>query len=187
MLLRATQSIDTDSMTGMVADPYLDVVDNAWYSDYVTIAYNRGYLMGLNGTSATAFNPNAPITRAQFVEMAARVSGMIPTGATTTRFPDVLAGHWASSYIAQATAAGWITGYPDGGFHPEDTLTRCQLVTIINRATGRSADAAYINGHIGQLTTFGDVGPSHWAYYDILEACNTHKFNSYGTGENWGN
>ena len=60
-------------------------------------------------------------------------------------------------------------------------------MTIINRATGRSADAAYINGHIGQLTTFGDVGPSHWAYYDILEACNTHKFNSYGTGENWGN
>lgn len=186
MLLRATQSIDTDSMIGMVADPYLDVADNAWYSDYVTIAYNRGYLVGLNGTSATAFNPNAPITRAQFVEMAARVSGMIPTGATTTKFPDVLAGHWASSYIAQATAAGWINGYPNGNFGPEDTLTRCQLVTVINRATGRAADVSYINSHMGQMTTFSDVGPSHWAYYDILEAANTHTFRNQSGHETWG-
>lgn len=185
MLLRATQSIDTNATTGMAPIPYLDVQPGAWYYDYVTIAYNRGYLNMLNGTSAATFNPNEPITRAQFVEMAARVSGMVPTGPMSTSFPDVLAGHWAASYIAQATAAGWINGYPNGNFGPEDTLTRCQLVTIINRATGRSADAFYINSHMGQLTTFSDVGPSHWAYYDILEAANAHIFNSNGGSESW--
>lgn len=185
MLLRATQSIDTNATTGMAPIPYLDVQPGAWYYDYVTIAYNRGYLNMLNGTSAATFNPNEPITRAQFVEMAARVSGMVPTGPMSTSFPDVLAGHWAASYIAQATAAGWINGYPNGNFGPEDTLTRCQLVTIINRATGRSADASYINSHMGQLTTFSDVGPSHWAYYDILEAANAHIFNSNGGSESW--
>ena len=58
-------------------------------------------------------------------------------------------------------------------------------MTIINRATGRSADASYINSHMGQLTTFSDVGPSHWAYYDILEAANAHIFNSNGGSESW--
>lgn len=139
----------------------------------------------LNGTTATNFNPNEPITRAQFLELAARVSGMVPTGPSNTRFADVLPGYWASSYIAQATGAGWISGYPDGLFHPEDSLSRCQLVTIINRATGRSVDAGYVNANIGRLTTFSDVGPGHWAYYDILEAANTHTFSNTGSGEVW--
>ena len=185
MLLRATQDIDTDSMIGMVPAPYADVVQNSWYGNYVTIAYNRGYLSWLNGTTDTLFHPNDPITRAQFVEMAARVSGMVTTGPANTKFGDVLPGYWASSYIAQATSAGWINGYPDGLFHPEDTLTRCQLVAIINRATGRTADRTYVNTNLGYLTTFTDVGPKHWAYYEILEAANTHTFSNSGTGETW--
>lgn len=185
MLLRATQSLDTGATTGMAQIPYLDVTPGTWYYDFVTIAYNRGYLSMLNGTTTTIFNPNEPITRAQFVEMAARVSGMVPTGPATTSFSDVLPGHWASSYIAQATGAGWIAGYPDGSFGPENTLTRAELVTIINRATGRRADVSYINSHMGRVTTFSDVGPSHWAYYDILEAANQHTFNNNGGYESW--
>ena len=185
MLMRATQSLDNSDLTGMVPAPYQDVAPNAWYYSYVTIAYNRGYLTLLNGTTSTNFNPNAPITRAQFVEMVARVSGMVSTGPSNTRFADVLPGYWASSYIAQATGAGWINGYSDGLFHPDDTLTRCQMVAMINRASGRSVDTSYVNANISGLTTFIDVGPSHWAYYDILEAANTHSFNRDGNREIW--
>ena len=103
-----------------------------------------------------------------------------------TQYNDVLPGYWGASYITQATAAGWINGYGDGRFGPDDTLTRAQLVTIINRATGRRADPGFLNANIGRLNTFSDVGPSYWAYYDILEAANTHTFSSQGGREVWG-
>lgn len=185
MLLRATGNLDMGGTVGMAPPPYVDVAPGSWYYDFVTVAYNRGYLSWLNGTTGAQFNPTAPITRAQFVELASRVSGMMPSGPANTRFSDVPAGHWASGYIQQATSAGWITGYPDGLFHPEDTLTRSQLVTIINRATGRRADTGAISAGLGHLTTFADVGPGHWAYYDIMEAANTHTFKTSNGNETW--
>ena len=186
MLLRATQSLNADSMTGMIQHPFVDVGPTSWLYNYVTIAYNRGYLFYLNGTTPTNFNPNAPISRAQFVELACRVFGISNNGPVNTQYTDVLPGYWGSSYITQATAAGWINGYGDGRFGPDDTLTRAQLVVIINRATGRHADPSFLNANIGRLNTFSDVGPSHWAYYDILEAANTHTFSSQGGREVWG-
>ena len=186
MLLRATQSLNADSMTGMVQHPFIDVGPTSWLYNYVTVAYNRGYLFYLNGTTPTNFNPNAPISRAQFVELACRVFGISNNGPVNTQYNDVLPGYWGASYITQATAAGWINGYGDGRFGPDDTLTRAQLVTIINRATGRRADPGFLNANIGRLNTFSDVGPSYWAYYDILEAANTHTFSSQGGREVWG-
>ena len=186
MLLRATQRLNADSMTGMVQHPFIDVGPTSWLYNYVTVAYNRGYLFYLNGTTPTNFNPNAPISRAQFVELACRVFGISNNGPVNTQYNDVLPGYWGASYITQATAAGWINGYGDGRFGPDDTLTRAQLVTIINRATGRRADPGFLNANIGRLNTFSDVGPSYWAYYDILEAANTHTFSSQGGREVWG-
>ena len=92
MLLRATQSLNADSMTGMVQHPFIDVGPTSWLYNYVTVAYNRGYLFYLNGTTPTNFNPNAPISRAQFVELACRVFGISNNGPVNTQYNDVLPG-----------------------------------------------------------------------------------------------
>ena len=185
MLVRAFQNADTIDMTGAVPVPYADVNPNSWYYNFVTFAYNRGMLAGLHNVTPVSFNPNAPITRAEFVEMAERFMGVTANDRVATQYGDVLAGHWASGAIAYATTQGWISGYPNGNFGPDDTLTRAQLVTIVNRAVGRSAPRGYLDSTIGGLKTFTDVGPSHWAYYEILEAANAHYCNVVNGVEQW--
>ena len=185
MLVRAFQNADTIDMTGAVPVPYADVNPNSWYYNFVTFAYNRGMLAGLHNVTPVSFNPNAPITRAEFVEMAERFMGVTANDRVATQYGDVLAGHWASGAIAYATTQGWISGYPNGNFGPDDTLTRAQLVTIVNRAVGRSVPRGYLDSTIGGLKTFTDVGPSHWAYYEILEAANAHYCNVVNGVEQW--
>ena len=69
---------------------------------------------------------------------------------------------------------GWLRGDPDGLFRPADPVTRAEGVVILNRVLGHRADRAYITVHLAELRTFADVDPAHWAWYDILEAANSH-------------
>lgn len=186
ILLRAYQNADKVPLTGAIATPFMDVSPSDWYYGYVSYAYNQGLLAGLHNVSIAAFRPNDAITRAEYVEMAARIMGIgnahIPT---VTQFTDVMAGHWASGMISYAATRGWISGYPDGSFKPEGSLTRAEMVSITNRVLGRTADRSGLDAAAGRLTAFTDVGPSHWAYYDILEAANAHYCDVTGGVERW--
>lgn len=71
--------------------------------------------------------------------------------------------HWASSFIAALTDAGYIQGFPDGSFRPNSPLTRTQAISLLNRMAG-TAKRADAGPH------YGDVPPSHWAYADIMAA-----------------
>lgn len=88
-----------------------------------------------------------------------------PGAAGETSFPDVPAGHWAADAIAYAAAQGWISGYPDGSFQPEQTVTRAETVKILNRALGRPAAE-----QAEPETLFSDVPQTHWARAEILAA-----------------
>ena len=83
-------------------------------------------------------------------------------------FWDVSPGHWAAGYIEDAAQHGWVVGYGDGTFQPEDEISRAEVVTIVNRLLGREADQDYIASGPRGLVRFPDVPSSHWAYYDIL-------------------
>ena len=98
-------------------------------------------LMGvLDGYSDGSFRPTAALTRAQFCKMAVyAMNGENELGLyrTVTVFPDVKPSHWASSYINMvAKGKTIISGYPDGKFHPERTVTVGQAVTILLRLLG---------------------------------------------------
>jgi len=185
MLLRAYDNGTNPDMTGVVPAPFLDVQDGSWYAKYVTLAHNRGLLQGLHGVNIVSFRPNEVITRSEFVEMAARIMGVTVNGYANTQFSDVMAGHWASGIINYATNQGWINGYPNGAFGPDDSLTRAQLVTIINKALGRNGSASTVDTTFPSLVTFTDVKPSYWAYYQILEAANEHYCNVINGVEQW--
>ena len=92
---------------------------------------------------------------------------------------------WFYTYVAQAASYGWIGGYADGSFGPNDLITRAQVTTIVNNMLGREADRSYVNTHTDTLVQFNDLTSIHWAYYDIMEAVNEHEYTrTYGT-EDW--
>ena len=89
-------------------------------------------------------------------------------------------------YISFATSEKWLNGYADGTFKGDSNITRAEVVTVINRATGRTADEDYINNNLSVLNKFTDLkNNSHWGYYAIMEAANTHMAVSNPENEIW--
>ena len=84
-----------------------------------------------------------------------------------------------------AAGFGWLSGYSDGTFRPNNPITRAEVAVITNRMLGRSADEAYINSHLLDIQQFTDLGLPHWAFYDIMEAANTHDYRKENGVEYW--
>ena len=159
---------------------FTDVEDDRWSNTAISTLTNGGFLKGYgDGT----FRPGAPITRAEFTAIASRLDEMID--GATHNFTD-LTGHWAESYIANAVAKGWITGYEDNTFRPDQIITRAEAVTIVNRMLNRylSTDGAHEDAII-----WPDNPQDAWYHLAIIEATNGHDYDR-GEGsvyENWPN
>ena len=142
---------------------FTDVPADAWYAGYVAYLNRYGVIYG---TSQTKFSPNKEITRGEFVTMAVRFYDAagedVEAVQYNTVFSDVLRTDWAVEYIREAAARGWIIGYEDGTFRPGNNITRAEVVTVVNRLLGRTADAAYIDANLRYLNTFdGGREPAH--------------------------
>lgn len=106
-----------------------------------TLAVETLRLMGvLDGYGDGTFRPDAQLTRAQFCKMAVyatAVQDQLGMYSTVTVFPDVKPSHWASAYVNMAAKGkSIISGYPDGRFYPDRTVTVGQAVTILLRLLG---------------------------------------------------
>lgn len=137
-----------------------DVSDDKWYEKYVNFTAKRGYFSGYENS---LFKPEEPITRAEFAVILVKYLG-IKTTSQSSGFDDVTENHFASGYIRYLSNLNIISGYADGTFKPDNTITRAEAVTMMNNALGRYADnqTAYTEN------PFSDVSPSHWAYNQIL-------------------
>ncbi len=150
--------------------------------------YLTGYDV-LIGRDDDTYDPAAVITRAEFIAMASRffdacgIEGELLDDAAT--FSDVSDVHWASDYIEDAAAHGWIEGYDDGTFRANRSISRAEVVTVVNRVLNRIADEDYIADNIRKLNTFPDVKKNHWAYYDVTEAANAHDATITRNIETW--
>ena len=103
-----------------VPQKFSDVQKEHWAYEAVQTLAETGIIDGFeDGT----FQPNALVTREQFVKMLVEAGGYLNTD-LTSQFGDVEAGRWSSSYIASAVSRGIVTGYEDGTFKPTATLTR---------------------------------------------------------------
>lgn len=159
---------------------FTDVAADAWYAEAVN---TLATLEIVDGVGDNRFAPERTITRAEFTTMAMRFCDEIPTGENL--FSDVDQDDWFYDYVVGSIQYGWINGYPDGTFRPNDTITRAEVTTIANRMLGRAADEAYVDGHQDQLRAFPDVTKGYWAYYDITEATNAHTYTQDSQGEDW--
>lgn len=159
---------------------FADVDAFKWYNTYISTLANAGVIVdSANGY----FRPDEAITRAELAAMIAQFAKVDLTKSVS--FNDVLANHWASKEIAIAAKMGWINGYPDGSFRPDATITRAEMITMINRALNRvpSAEDHLLAG----MVTFPDCQSGQWYYLAVQEATNGHTYNRVGTAgdEQW--
>ncbi len=159
---------------------FADVDAFKWYNTYISTLANAGVIVdSANGY----FRPDEAITRAELAAMIAQFAKVDLTKSVS--FNDVLANHWASKEIAIAAKMGWINGYPDGSFRPDATITRAEMITMINRALNRvpSAEDHLLAG----MVTFPDCQSGQWYYLAVQEATNGHTYNRVGTAgdERW--
>lgn len=164
------------------APQFKDVKAGDWYKTAVDIVARQGVVKGYeDGT----FRPNQPITRREFAAIAARYAGNIDTWRT---FRDVPSTDWAYTLINRVGGAGWITGYEDNTFRPNNNITRAEVVAIVNRMLNRKADKAYVDNNLMRSKhSFIDNLRSAWYFYDIHEAAVGHSFERQpnGVDEKW--
>ena len=187
MLTRAFYGVTDATVKGYgVRAVYTDVPTTAWYAPYISFAYDQGILAGVSGTT-NGFRPDAPITRGEFTELACRFSGVTPSGNYGYVFPDVSASHVNYNSIGYAASKRWANGYTDGNFRPNQVISRAEIAVMVNRVLGRTADKSFIDSNVQRLYTFSDIPVGYWAYYDILEAANTHQCAGNVGSETWYN
>ena len=159
---------------------FTDVPADAWYARAVETLASLGMVEGVGGGK---FAPERTITRAEFTVMAMHFA-RLPEGGENP-FSDVTSSDWFYDQVVGAVQYGWITGYTDGTFRPEATITRAEVTAITNRLLDRAADEDYVDDHAGELRQFPDVSASYWAYHDIVEATNAHSYRVYDGEEHW--
>ena len=165
---------ETRNANSTKSNSYSDVAAGAWYNHAVSTLSAMGIV---KGDSQGKFNPNAPITRAEFAAIAARFDDKANT--TAVDFSDI-ASHWAKDEISAAANNGWINGYTDGTFRPNNKITRAEAMTLVNRVLKRLPETAE-DLHNDMIKWSDNSDTSAWYYLAVQEATNSHY---YGIKEN---
>lgn len=146
---------------------FSDVNEGEWYNTAISTMAKLGII---NGRDDETFAPNAPITRAEFAVICARFDNS--EYEITDNFTDV-AGHWAEAEIHEAAAYGWIKGYEDNTFKPDQLITRAEAMTMINRIVKRVPET--VHDMLDSMTKWPDNSDeSAWYYIAVQEATNGH-------------
>lgn len=160
------EDVRDDNLTTYNTFP--DVDEDYWANTAISTMASLGVI---NGRNSGLFDPDAYITRAEFAAICARFDDSGVDGITT--FTDTV-GHWAEDEISRAAALGWIQGYSDGTFRPNQYITRAQAVTMINRVLCRLPEDT--DDLLSGMNTWTDCHESDWFYLAIQEATNSHDF-----------
>ena len=156
-----------------------DVPANAWYTKAVNTLASLDIISGVGDNK---FEPERSITRAEFTAMAMKFAVGGEEGENI--FSDVDENDWFYDAVVNSIQYGWIHGYGDGTFRPQNPITRAEVTAIVNNMLGRAADEDFVDEHAEELTQFSDI-EKHWAYYHIVEATNDHDYTKPSSGENW--
>ncbi len=146
---------------------FTDVSSDAWYCSAVSTLSAMGIL---SGYPDAAFRPNVSITRAEFAAIATRFDA---DGDKTPASFDDIANHWAKDEISVAANNGWVNGYKDGSFRPQNNITRAETMSLVNRVLNRNPETA--EDLLSDMITFTDNADTNaWYYLAVQEATNSH-------------
>lgn len=148
---------------------FTDVSNDAWYCSAVSTLSAMGIISGYPDAT---FRPNASITRAEFAAIATRFD--VNGDKTPASFNDI-ADHWAKDEIAVAANNGWVNGYEDGSFRPQNKITRAETMSLVNRVLNRKPETA--EDLLENMTKWTDNADTNaWYYLAVQEATNSHYY-----------
>ena len=172
---------------------FLDVGSDHHFFPYIQDLLKRGVVTGKEtpaGSGLWYFVSDDPVLRAQFAKMiveAKRLHTPAVDNTTSPTFGDVrptfdgqnvpLA--YPFDYVEEAAAAGIVSGYSDGGFHPWEPIKRIQLVRMILR--GATAAGHPLPAYAGSEAVFADVPPGSPLYEDTMTAYQSGIMNGVTT------
>jgi len=150
---------------------FSDVDAGSWYNNAVSVMAKMEII---NGYPDGTFKPNGAITRAELTAMIARIAKqmhILPSN--TLSFSDI-AGHWAASDIMYVADIGWVNGYPEGTFRPNQQITRAEFMTIVNRILERAPETPDDLLTEEMLVWEDNANIDAWYYLAVQEATNSH-------------
>ncbi len=146
-----------------------DVAAGDWFNKAVATMEKLGII---RGRDEKLFVPDGYITRAEFAAICARFDDS--EYEVVDEFTDV-SGHWAENEIHEAAAYGWINGYEDGTFRPDQLITRAEAMTMINRVLNRVPETKD-DLHSDMIVWPDNANPDVWYYIPVQEATNSHVY-----------
>ncbi len=184
LLTRIIADNEAAIKNGKFTNRFTDVEDGAWYEGYILFFDAVGLLNKVAGEDTV--NPNAPITRAEFVQLIYNIekyfenidsgvsyadfskllyntSVLMDNANKYDEFSDVDYTNTFGGAVYHGIVNGYVAGYENGTFMPDGNITRAEVVTVVNRVLGRIPTA-------GAQSTFSDVA-GHWAQNQISAAC----------------
>lgn len=163
-----------------------DVQTTDWYYNALGVMQQNGLLQGY---ADGGMHPNQNLTRAEFTTLLVRFNAfykfnpnLVNNQPNNPIFTDI-SGHWAEISITRAAAAGWLQGYPNGNFSPNQPIKRAEVVCAVNKMLQRQADLAYLAANISQ--NWIDNPNNAWFYADLLEAGFSHTCHVKNDSEIW--
>jgi hypothetical protein len=129
-------------------------IKNHWAESEIIDLSERGII---NGTGGNRFEPKRAITRAEAVAMVVKAYKPIQDNlGGSKRFRDISSSHWAYDAVTRAVQQGWIKGFPDGTFKPDQPITRAEMALMIGYAEG-------VKPQMPAVDPFNDVSRTHWS------------------------
>ncbi|HHV94119.1 MAG TPA: S-layer homology domain-containing protein [Firmicutes bacterium] len=146
-------------LSSTTAAAELKDISSSWAKADIQALAAEGVISGYpDGT----FRPKNPITRAEFARIVARAFNLQSTN--QAQFSDTR-NHWTKGEISALAAKGIIQGYPDGRFHPDEKITRAEIVTMLIRAL--KLDKDFSAEQYDWWPTYTDMSEAHWSYNSV--------------------
>jgi len=156
------------------ANPFDDVALQQWFNNAISTTTNMGLFTGV---ASHRFAPEQNITRGELAAVLVRFMDRDQIGTFATsgdRFSDI-AEHWARAYINEAAVQGWIQGFPDGTFRPNQAITRAETAAMINRMFQRLIETP--DCRLANMITWPDnQNPNSWYFLYMYMATNSYTY-----------
>lgn len=169
-ILYRIKNKEYDAPFATSGDVFPDVSIGRWSVLEIEYMANDGVITGYPDSE---FKPENNLTRAEFAALICRFANL-ETDDVENVFPDLADTHWAYDDVIALYSNGFIDGYEDGTFRPENEITRAEVMKVINKLLGRNPSEDYVKSL--NFNPFNDLDENSWHYVTVLEATITHNY-----------